>query len=82
MTVSMKDAFIVFKATQEGPQPVIIEETEQKAILFIRESQRITKDFHGWTYAKCPQRVWQAHRVVAGQMPGYRIPPSRDPNQG
>lgn len=73
MTVTMKDVFIVFKATPQGPMPVMVETNEQHAMLFIAESQRITRQMSGWSYVKCPMRQHESHRVVAGQMPGYHV---------
>ena len=80
MGVVLQEKFIVFKATQQGPQPVMIEDTEELAIMFINDAQARTNQRGGWSYAACPQRVRQANRVVAGQMLGYKVAKINDPN--
>lgn len=80
MGVILHEKFIVFKATQQGPQPVMIEDTEDLAIMFITDAQNRTGQRQGWSYAPCPQRVRQANRVTAGMMPGYKVAKINDPN--
>jgi hypothetical protein len=81
MTFNLVDKWIIFKATSEGPAPTMIEDSEDLAIMFINDAQA-RGHRGGWSYAKCPQRVRQSQRAIAGYIPGYRVSKVNDPNRG